>query len=217
MSGHERTMTRKRFQHQLPLWGSPLWFTVKRWCQKTPSYRDSRIVYITDILHIFVAKMRTYFTPWNRLLVLKGSETWQQSRRSLNSYYIYFNCHAWTYFTMPTWQAVSSTAKWYHLQFHSIFTSNPIDYKTHYLLLKDLSMIYRALWDRRHEGATRISQCTRRVAPSALTYPSGQAIFRQKLYFHILLICICSVTLCCRCIVKLAKHRMKAHLPRIDK
>ena len=34
-------------------------------------------------------------------------------------------------------------------------------------------MIYRALWDRRHEGATRISQCTRRVAPSALTYPSG--------------------------------------------
>ena len=27
-------------------------------------------------------------------------------------------------------------------------------------LLKDLSMMYRALWDRRHEGATRISQCT---------------------------------------------------------
>ena len=25
---------------------------------------------------------------------------------------------------------------------------------------KDLSMMYRALWDRRHEGATRISQCT---------------------------------------------------------
>ena len=40
-------------------------------------------------------------------------------------------------------------------------------------VLKDLSMMYRALWDRRHEGATRISQCTRRVAPSALTYPSG--------------------------------------------
>ena len=40
-------------------------------------------------------------------------------------------------------------------------------------LIKDLSMMYRALWDRRHEGATRISQCTRRVAPSALTYPSG--------------------------------------------
>ena len=39
--------------------------------------------------------------------------------------------------------------------------------------IKDLSMMYRALWDRRHEGATRISQCTRRVAPSALTYPSG--------------------------------------------
>ena len=36
-----------------------------------------------------------------------------------------------------------------------------------------LSMMYRALWDRRHEGALRISQCTRRVAPSALTYPSG--------------------------------------------
>ena len=33
-------------------------------------------------------------------------------------------------------------------------------------LIKDLSMMYRALWDRRHEGATRISQCTRRV----LTY-----------------------------------------------
>ena len=41
------------------------------------------------------------------------------------------------------------------------------------LVFKDLSMMYRALWDRRHEGATRISQCTRRVAPSALTYPSG--------------------------------------------
>ena len=40
-------------------------------------------------------------------------------------------------------------------------------------MLKDLSMMYRALWDRRHEGATRISQCTRRVAPSALTYVSG--------------------------------------------
>ena len=39
--------------------------------------------------------------------------------------------------------------------------------------IKDLSMMYRALWDRRHEGATRISQCTRRVAPSALTNPSG--------------------------------------------
>ena len=25
-------------------------------------------------------------------------------------------------------------------------------------ILKDLSMMYRALWDRRHEGATRISQ-----------------------------------------------------------
>ena len=41
------------------------------------------------------------------------------------------------------------------------------------VLIKDLSMMYRALWDRRHEGATRISQCTRRVGPSALTYPSG--------------------------------------------
>ena len=36
--------------------------------------------------------------------------------------------------------------------------------------VKDLSMVYRALWDRRHEGATRI------VAPSALTYPSGPCI-----------------------------------------
>ena len=41
------------------------------------------------------------------------------------------------------------------------------------VLFRDLSMMYRALWDRRHEGATRISQCTRRVAPSALTNPSG--------------------------------------------
>ena len=40
-------------------------------------------------------------------------------------------------------------------------------------VFKDLSMMYRALWDRRHEGATRISQCTKRLAPSALTYPSG--------------------------------------------
>ena len=40
-------------------------------------------------------------------------------------------------------------------------------------LLKDLSMMYRALWDRRHEGATRIRQCTRRYAPRALTDPRG--------------------------------------------
>ena len=46
-------------------------------------------------------------------------------------------------------------------------------YPISHLILKDLSMMYRALWDRRHEGATRISQCTRRVAPSALTYSSG--------------------------------------------
>ena len=39
------------------------------------------------------------------------------------------------------------------------------------VIIKDFSMMYRALWDRRHEGATRISQCTRHVAPSALTYP----------------------------------------------
>ena len=38
-------------------------------------------------------------------------------------------------------------------------------------ILKDLSMMYRALWDRRHEGATRISQCTRRVA-----YPSTSGL-----------------------------------------
>ena len=44
---------------------------------------------------------------------------------------------------------------------------------TNHSILKDLSMMYSALWDRRHEGATTISQCTRRVAPSALTYPSG--------------------------------------------
>ena len=43
----------------------------------------------------------------------------------------------------------------------------------------DLSMMYRALLDRRHEGATRISQCTRRVAPSALTYPSGPIMLKS--------------------------------------
>ena len=34
-------------------------------------------------------------------------------------------------------------------------------------------MVYRALWDRRHSGATRIRQCTRRYAPRALTDPRG--------------------------------------------
>ena len=34
-----------------------------------------------------------------------------------------------------------------------------------WISIKDLSMMYRALWDRRHEGAMRISQW--------LTYPSG--------------------------------------------
>ena len=46
--------------------------------------------------------------------------------------------------------------------------------------IKDLSMMYRALWDRRHEGATRISQCTRRVAPSALTYPSSPWVIKHN-------------------------------------
>ena len=40
-------------------------------------------------------------------------------------------------------------------------------------MLKDLSMMYRAMWDRKHEGGMRISQYTMRLAPSALTYPSG--------------------------------------------
>ena len=40
------------------------------------------------------------------------------------------------------------------------------------VLFNDWRMMYRALCDRRPEGATRISQCTRRVAPSPLTYPS---------------------------------------------
>ena len=33
----------------------------------------------------------------------------------------------------------------------------------HHVIIKDLSMVHRALWDRKHEGATRIGQCTRRV------------------------------------------------------
>ena len=36
-------------------------------------------------------------------------------------------------------------------------------------LFKDSSMMYPLLWDRRHNGAIRISQCMRFVAPSALT------------------------------------------------
>ena len=33
--------------------------------------------------------------------------------------------------------------------------------------------MYRALWYRRHSGATRTRQCTRRYAPRALTDPRG--------------------------------------------
>ena len=40
------------------------------------------------------------------------------------------------------------------------------------LMFKDLNMMYLTLWDQRHEGATGISQCMRRVAPHALTFPS---------------------------------------------
>ena len=47
---------------------------------------------------------------------------------------------------------------------------------SHTPMSKDWSMMYRALWDRGHEGATRISQITRRVAQSALTYPSGPCV-----------------------------------------
>ena len=38
------------------------------------------------------------------------------------------------------------------------------------ILVKNLSMMYRALWDWRDERATRTSQCTRRVPLSALMY-----------------------------------------------
>ena len=37
------------------------------------------------------------------------------------------------------------------------------------IMLEGSSISYRALWDQRHEGATRTRQCTRRVTPNALT------------------------------------------------
>ena len=45
---------------------------------------------------------------------------------------------------------------------HVIFKNSSI------LMIKDLSIMYHALWDWRHKGATRIRQCTRRVAQCAL-------------------------------------------------
>ena len=42
--------------------------------------------------------------------------------------------------------------------------------------LKDFSMMNLALWDQRHEGATRICQGTRRYTPRALTVPSGPVV-----------------------------------------
>ena len=45
--------------------------------------------------------------------------------------------------------------------------------------------MYHALWDRRHEGATRISQCTWRYAPSALTYPSGPWVLYNMILIHL--------------------------------
>ena len=38
------------------------------------------------------------------------------------------------------------------------------------IAIKDLSMMYCALWDWRHKGARSISQCMRSGAPNALTY-----------------------------------------------
>ena len=50
-------------------------------------------------------------------------------------------------------------------------------------IVKDLSMMYRALWDRRHEGATRISQCTRRVvAPECLRSHNARYIMLKSDY-----------------------------------
>ena len=49
--------------------------------------------------------------------------------------------------------------------------------------------MYRALWDRRHEGATRISQCTRRrvhwrirVAPECLRFHNARYIMLKSDY-----------------------------------
>ena len=74
------------------------------------------------------------------------------------------------------WSGLGTT-KAHEINVWHVFESWPQPMMTKMILygitrpnVKDLSMMYRALWDRRHEGATRISQCTRRVAPSALTY-----------------------------------------------
>ena len=48
-----------------------------------------------------------------------------------------------------------------------------------YTTIKDLSMMYRALWDQNHEGAMRISQYTGRIAPYAQTYPSSPRVHQH--------------------------------------
>ena len=40
--------------------------------------------------------------------------------------------------------------------------------------IKVISIRCRALWDQKHEGAVRICQCTRSVAPTVLMFPSDQ-------------------------------------------
>ena len=56
-------------------------------------------------------------------------------------------------------------------------------------LIKDLSMMYRALWDRRHEGATRITWRIR-VAPECLRSHNARYIMLKSDYDMIYLVLI---------------------------
>ena len=53
------------------------------------------------------------------------------------------------------------------------FRVEPVDNFLPFLKIDYKMGTNKSLWHFKYEGATRISQCMRRVAPSAVTYPSG--------------------------------------------
>ena len=83
-------------------------------------------------------------------------------------------CH---YHIIDLWGGLCQNMCWYcvHVTRNDISTIPMWDRVLNWenLMFKDLSMMYHPLWDRRHEGAMRISQSMKRVASSTLMYLSG--------------------------------------------
>ena len=99
-------------------------------------------------------------------------------------------------FNVMSWQAYICSV---HCIFHLSVTSAEVLWQ-YCIMLKDLSMIYRALWDGSHEGAIRISQCIVQINAG---FSMRCRNHHSNTYAnHVIIVCtqsvICTVILDCR-------------------